>query len=207
VHRVRRYAEDTRPRKLTEYLFKPEELGPYRDILEGDEPGSGWLRLPKGRHVLLAACGSDQKAKEVPRGRLPWGLFRDAAGHASVRPGRLSYRDLIQRTASLVRTRVGDQNPQLDPTDDRDRTSPSLRCAGRLAPLLHPVLRRPGRRLVHRRGKDSRHCPARRRGKDGACRLSLQLSAGADEAIEQRPGPGRGARRPARAERGAAGGG
>jgi hypothetical protein len=121
AQRVRRYAADDRPRKLTDYLFTPEQLKPFDFSGGGDDSGSGWLRLPRGRHVLLAACRSDQKAKEMGEGGTASGVFSamllDTLQSAR---GRLSYKDLFKRAAALVRARVGDQDPQLEATDNED---------------------------------------------------------------------------------------
>ena len=118
--RVRHCGEDARPRPLSSYVFTAEDLPRLDFAAKQAGTDSGWLALPKGRHILLAACRSYEKAKEL-RGR---GVFSDKLLNTlQAARGRLTYRDLLKRTAALVRLDVGDQNPQLEAThaDDLNR--------------------------------------------------------------------------------------
>lgn len=82
---------------------------------------SGWTVLPRGRHVLLAACQASETAKEVREDGRQHGAFT-AAILAVVRQtrGAVSYRDLVKRAEAQVRLRVAQQVPQLEANDAAD---------------------------------------------------------------------------------------
>ncbi|QTE29607.1 caspase family protein [Pengzhenrongella sicca] len=84
------------------------------------QPGSGWA-VPVGRHVLLAACRSDQTAKERTIAGVRRGVFSAALEHAlsTARPA-LTYVDLVRSVAVLVRDGAERQDPQLEVSVDED---------------------------------------------------------------------------------------
>ena len=112
----RRIPDDDHPRPPESYLASPTELvGLYRG--EPDEAGA-WLRLPEGKHVLLAACQPHELSWEVwdHEERKHCGAFsyfmRQVLSEAS---SPLSYHDLMIRTRiRLVTALNGGQRPQLE---------------------------------------------------------------------------------------------
>ncbi|NMF63333.1 caspase family protein [Brasilonema octagenarum] len=119
----RRLPADKRERPLDSFIFTLDDLNRLlgtRKVKPEDNP-TGW-NIPKGRHVLLAACRDYETAKEYKgngqhRGRFSYFLM-DTLSKAN---GKLTYRDLFGRTNALVRSVNGDQSPQLEvnyPEDD-----------------------------------------------------------------------------------------
>ncbi|GAB3072422.1 hypothetical protein GCM10027053_41920 [Intrasporangium mesophilum] len=83
--------------------------------------------LPIARHVLLAACRSSERAKEVTvlgrqRGALSAALETALLGG----DGRPSYRDVLRMVTSEVLGRVSDQHPQLESADATELDRPFL---------------------------------------------------------------------------------
>jgi pimeloyl-ACP methyl ester carboxylesterase len=130
---VRRVPTDTRFRPLNSFIFSPQELEQLtRTPGTIDKNATGW-NLPKGRHVLLAACLDSEEAKEYHadcgvRGAFCYFLL-DTLQKAN---GSLTYRDLFNRTKSLVRNQVVEQSPQLEATHIEDLQQPFL--GGAIAP-------------------------------------------------------------------------
>ncbi len=82
---------------------------------------------PAGRHVLLAACRSSEKAKEVTvlgrqRGALSAALEAALLGS----DGRPSYRDVLRMVTADVTNRVTDQHPQVETPDATELDRPFL---------------------------------------------------------------------------------
>ena len=83
------------------------------------EKESGWVALPEGRHILLAACRSDEEAKEYPLGGKPHGVFSHFLAEALAQSaGVITYRELFKRVNVLVRSHAALQSPQIEPTDN-----------------------------------------------------------------------------------------
>lgn len=124
---VRWISADERPRPPESYLFSPQALaqGPLRGTR--DVRPSGWLVLPEGRHVLLAACRAEQTAKEYFADGQHWGAFsyflRAALESAN---GPLAYRDLFKIAQAGVCTNIFDQNPQVEAIQSLDLDRPFL---------------------------------------------------------------------------------
>ena len=118
----RRFPTDKRERPLDSFIFTLEDLNRLlgtREVKPEDNP-TGW-KLPKGRHVLLAACRDYETAKEYNgngqhRGRFSYFLMNTL----SKANGKLTYRDLFGRTNALVRSVNGDQSPQLEVNNSQD---------------------------------------------------------------------------------------
>jgi len=123
---VRRAPTDKRPRPLDSFLVTPAEadtLGAARST----ETPSDWIGHARGRHILLAGCRSDEEAKEYRGGGRHRGIFSyfltetlQAAG------GAVSYRDVFERAAALVRANIGRQAPQIEAVDQRELDRPFL---------------------------------------------------------------------------------
>ena len=119
--RVRRAATDTRPRPPESYLAGAAAIAPGRAV-EAD-----WLNLAGGRYVLLAACRSDQTAKEmriggVQRGAFSVGLERALDGIG----GAPTYVDVERWVAAAVRNLSVEQDPVLEAPRSDDAHQPFL---------------------------------------------------------------------------------
>lgn len=84
-------------------------------------------RTPAGHHVLLAACRSSEKAKEVTAGGRRHGALSAALDAALLGfDGRPTYRDVLRLVTADVTGRVTDQHPQLETTDATELDRPFL---------------------------------------------------------------------------------
>lgn len=111
----RRLEPDLRVRPIESYLVSPAEVEAMAPTTRDPEARpSGW-QLPRGRHVLLAACRNSQTAKEYNGGGQRRGAFSYYLGETlKTTNGNLSYRDVFERASALVQTKVADQHPQLE---------------------------------------------------------------------------------------------
>ena len=115
----RRFPADERERPLDSFIFQLEDLEKLSDSSSNHEiHPSGW-KIPKGRHVLLAACRDYETAKEYAlqqRGYFSYYLM-DTLRATN---GSLPYRDLFARTNAIVRSEIGEQSPQLELNHPQD---------------------------------------------------------------------------------------
>jgi pimeloyl-ACP methyl ester carboxylesterase len=112
---IRRVPTDDRERPLSTFL--PELKVPTTRSV-GAEKESGWVALPEGRHILLAACRSDEEAKEYSLGGRPRGVFSHFLSETLEQTGgSITYRELFKRVNALVRSHAALQSPQIEPTD------------------------------------------------------------------------------------------
>lgn len=115
----RRFPADERERPLNSFIFQLKDLERLSDSSSSHEiHPSGW-KIPKGRHVLLAACRDYETAKEYDlqqRGYFSYYLM-DTLRATN---GRLTYRDLFARTNAIVRSEIWEQSPQLELNDPED---------------------------------------------------------------------------------------
>jgi len=111
---IRRFPTDKRERPLDSFIFSLEDLTQLSDSRDPEKHPTGW-KLPKGRHVLLAACRDYETAKEYYGGDKHRGSFSyflmDTLSKAN---GKLTYRDLFGRTNAIIRSKITDQSPQLE---------------------------------------------------------------------------------------------
>jgi hypothetical protein len=132
---VRRLATDNRQRPASSYLVSPEELGGLGHTRSVTEADAGWIKLPRGRHVVLSACQPEEEAKEDVFDGAPHGVFShyllDTLQHAK---SDWTYRDLFSRVSSMVRTTVSRQSPVIEATDFEDLDRPFLGGAIRAHP-------------------------------------------------------------------------
>lgn len=122
---VRRAPTDLRPRPLDTFLVSPAEA-----VAAGTRsaaPATDWVALPRGRHIVLAACRDEEEAREYQgdgqhRGAFSYFLTQtlEQAG------GRVSYRDLFKRAQAQVQRAVLRQVPQIEASDVRDLNLPFL---------------------------------------------------------------------------------
>ncbi len=133
---VRHAPADWRSRSLNDFIFPLEALEAiqmgtaYKATV--DEP-SGW-NLPQGRHILLSGCRDSELASEYSgdgqqRGAFSYFLL-DTLQKTN---GSLTYRELFKRASALVRSRIKDQTPQLEPTPQEDSELPFLGGAEAIA--------------------------------------------------------------------------
>lgn len=121
---VRRAPTDRRRRPLEAFLDGALASSPGRDEASSS---TGWAVVPRGRHVLLAACQASETAKEVREDGRQHGAF-SAGLLAALRQtrGLITYRDLVKRAEAQVRLRVAQQIPQLEAHDPDDTQQPFL---------------------------------------------------------------------------------
>ena len=117
---VRLAPEDNRERDLSSFIFAEDAT--FSDLLltskKADKKNTG-LELPKGRHILLAACRDYQYAQEY---RGDDGAIRGAFSYFLLKSleqtnGSLSYLDLARNIEALIRGNVKEQVPQLETTN------------------------------------------------------------------------------------------
>ena len=117
---VRRVPTDERQRPLDSFIVTVEQARANEGTVRGEE-GSGWFKLPKGRHIVLAACRADEEAREHFLGGEVHGFFSyyflDTLQSANQ---LLTYRDLFKRVNALVRANVAKQDPQIEATAPDD---------------------------------------------------------------------------------------
>ena len=83
--------------------------------------------MPRGRHVVLAACSPEEEAKELALGGEQRGAFSYYLLDTLQRTSEsLTYRDLFKRVNALVRARVAVQSPQIEATATADLGQPFL---------------------------------------------------------------------------------
>jgi uncharacterized caspase-like protein len=119
---IRRTVTDTRLRPIE--TFVPGS-GEY--VSSTTPSSSGWLDLPMGRHILLAACRSEEEARELSFGGVRRGVFSYYLLEAlQQRSPALSYRDLFRCIDARVRATVANQSPQIEATLNSDLAQPFL---------------------------------------------------------------------------------
>lgn len=116
----RRFPADKRERPLNSFIFTLEDLEKLIDSRDRDpeKHPTGW-KIPKGRHVLLAACRDYETAKEYP-GKLRGYFSYYLLDTLTKTNGKLTYRDLFARTNAIVRSESREQSPQLEVNDPQD---------------------------------------------------------------------------------------
>lgn len=138
---VRRAPTDGRVRPLEDYLVTPREVAAFGHTPDTDT--TDWLTLPHGPHILLAACRSDEEAKELDLGGEPRGAFSYFLLDALQRSGHgVSYRGLFDQVAAQVQAQVSLQTPQLEAVAGADLDQPFLGGAGSRRPVFTVSYRR-----------------------------------------------------------------
>jgi hypothetical protein len=99
---------------------------------------------PAGRHVLLAACRSSEKAKEIRTQGQHRGAMSAALEKALLQSeGTPSYRDVLLMVTSQVTTTVREQHPQFETVDSNELDRPFLGGAIPDTPRPLTLSRRP----------------------------------------------------------------
>jgi pimeloyl-ACP methyl ester carboxylesterase len=128
---VRRAPTDLRERPLNAFLVTPEEaaeLAAHSEARGLSDAPSSWVKLPRGRHIVMSACRDDEEAKEtnadgMPRGTFSYFLTETLQAAATA---ELTYRDLFKRVNALVRTRAAKQSPLIEATEASELDQPFL---------------------------------------------------------------------------------
>lgn len=109
-----RKMENVRVRNITDHsALRPAE--DYLGFQFYTKAGENQYTPPRGRYIHLAACRNDQVAKEVRANGVSRGIFSCALLEIlQLSYGHISYAELIGRVNILVRTKFGDQSPQID---------------------------------------------------------------------------------------------
>jgi hypothetical protein len=120
---VRLAPEDTRERDLSSFIFVEDRNFNYLlSTSEQVKEKKTGLELPKGNHILLAACRDYQYAREYrgdngeTRGAFSYFLLKSL----EQTNGGLSYLDLARNIEALIKGNVRDQVPQLEATNSED---------------------------------------------------------------------------------------
>ena len=135
----RQQSADVRTRPITSYIVTPQQVAGLQGQSQGAaSPAMPWAAIASGRHILLAACRPEQKAKEThfpgPAGWEKRGAFSFYLQDTLQQTGAaLSYRDIFKRVNALVQQRVADQQPQLEASEPADLDQPFL--GGAIPPL------------------------------------------------------------------------
>lgn len=132
---VRQAPPDTRHRPIESFLTGTVELAAAQAAASADgtttrdldqAPRERWTP-PAGRHVLLAACRSSEKAKEIRSLGQHRGAMSAALERTLVQSeGTPSYRDVLLMVTSQVTTTVRDQHPQFETVDSSELDRPFL---------------------------------------------------------------------------------
>jgi pimeloyl-ACP methyl ester carboxylesterase len=127
---VRRVPADLRERPLKTFLVTSEEAAAMAVQGESREVAgtpTGWVKLPQGRHIVMAACRDDEEAKEFNDGGVARGAFSYFLTETLQRAeAGMTYRDLFKRVNALVRTKAAGQSPLIEAAAARELDQPFL---------------------------------------------------------------------------------
>ena len=119
---VRLAPQDVRKRELDSFIFARDASFKNLPLSSQVDRKKTGIDLPKGRHILLAACRDYQYAHEhlgedgVPRGAFSYFLLKSL----EQTNGNLSYLDLARNIEALVRGNKQAQVPQLEAANPED---------------------------------------------------------------------------------------
>lgn len=118
--RVRQTEMNLRERHFDSFIFAKDKAA-FKENLTVSNLGNQTnnLTLVKGKHVAIAACRSDQTAKEYNAEGKPRGAFSYFLLQTIERTnGSLSYRDLVRNVNALVSGKVKEQSPQIETANE-----------------------------------------------------------------------------------------
>ncbi|MBN4006374.1 caspase family protein [Nostoc sp. LPT] len=118
---IRRLPIDKRERSLDSFMFSHADLTQLTASRDLEKHPSGWKIPKKVGHILLAACRDYENAQEYyfndkHRGSFSYYLM-DTLSKAN---GKLTYRDLFERTNAIIRRKFPAQSPQLEVNNPDD---------------------------------------------------------------------------------------
>ena len=121
VETVRQAPSDGRQRPWDSFIFAS-------DLAALDKQDNIKFQGFKGKHIAIAACRSNQKAKEYigeegqPRGAFSY-FFTETLKKTN---GGISYRDLVRNVSALVVSQFKEQSPQVEATNTEELNQPFL---------------------------------------------------------------------------------
>ena len=124
--------------------FDPGPAGYAPALKGGTRNASGWMLPAANRHVLMAACGSAEKAAEVRSGTRIRGAF-SLSLLETLRscPAKITYSSLLESLVIAIRDRSFRQTPQLEAIDPSELDLPFLGGGIATRPRLLSVNRQP----------------------------------------------------------------
>ena len=127
---------DQRIRPIETFLVDAVQAAEFSAASREAQGGGGWYTLPRGRHVVLAACSPEEEAKELYLGGEQRGAFSYYLLETLQRAGAaLTYRDLFKRVNALVRANISLQSPQIEATKGSDLSQQFLGGAIQAGPV------------------------------------------------------------------------
>lgn len=114
---IRLAKNDHRNRPVSTFIINPEQADKLQksyaaEITSGN---SGWAVLPKGRHIVLSGCRSNELSREIRFEGERRGVFSYYLLDALKRTNGVgTYRDIFKRANALVRASVSMQSPQME---------------------------------------------------------------------------------------------
>ena len=143
---VRRAPTDLRRRPIESFFVSVAEAEAASATRSVDSKDASRYAPPEGRHVLFAACRSDETAKEYSGDGKRRGAFSFFLGDAlRGAAGVPTYRDLFARASALVASQVPNQSPQLEATQNDDLDATFLDGAIQPSPATFTASFRDGR--------------------------------------------------------------
>jgi pimeloyl-ACP methyl ester carboxylesterase len=125
--KIRRAPTDTRARPIGSFLVTPDEARNLTKPRAALGSKNGWLTLPRGRHIVMAACQEDEEAKEIITEGGSRGVFSYCLAETLQIVGSgMTYRDVFKRVNALVRAKAARQCPLIEATDVSDLDRPFL---------------------------------------------------------------------------------
>lgn len=126
--RARLAPQDKRERSLDTFLDGFFLTSPVDLAGESTSSEAGWLALPSGRHVVMAACQPEESAREkgMPNGKVHGVLTYCLLDTLQQAGPTLTYRDIFNRVQVLVRSHEKDQMPVMETTRAEDVLLPFL---------------------------------------------------------------------------------
>lgn len=115
--KARLIKKDKRERPVSTFLITPGQADGLKKSYTAEitPERSGWAILPKGRHIVLSACRSNELANEAQFEGVKGGIFSYYLLDALQRTNAfMTYRDVFQMTKNKVRSRVSLQSPQME---------------------------------------------------------------------------------------------
>lgn len=128
VETVRQAPSDGRQRSWDSFIFANDSVA-LNELASVNNQGKNIkLHSFKGKHIAIAACRSNEKAKEYtgedgqPRGAFSYFLTETL----KKTNGAISYRDLVRNVSALVLGQLKEQSPQVESTNTEELNQPFL---------------------------------------------------------------------------------
>ncbi len=128
VETVRQAASDGRQRPWDSFIFANDSVALNELASINNQDNLIKLQGFKGNHIAIAACRSNEKAKEYigedgqPRGAFSYFLTETL----KKTNGGISYRDLVRNVSALAIGQLKEQSPQIEATNTEELNQPFL---------------------------------------------------------------------------------